>query len=74
MRDSNGRPCPAVSELSTRANVGGEGERLPSCCGEAREADGGRRDTERQIVRRPPMLYGIQPAVVVFDTASTEST
>jgi hypothetical protein len=49
MRDSNGRPCPAVSGLSTRANVGGEGERLPSCCSEAREADGGRRDAERQI-------------------------
>ena len=25
MRDSTGRPCPAVSKLSTRANVGGEG-------------------------------------------------
>ena len=56
MRDSNGRPCPAVSGLSTRANVGGEGERLPSCCSEASEADGGRRDAERQIPRTADTL------------------
>jgi hypothetical protein len=68
MRDSNRRPCPAVSELSTRANVGGEGERLPSCCSEAREADGGRRDTERQIAKKTADAFRYT-AEVVFVSA-----
>lgn len=33
-----------------------KGERLPACCSEASEADGGRRDTERQIPRTADAL------------------
>ena len=50
-----------------------KGERLPACCSEAREADGGRRDTERQIPRTADALrYTAAAAVVVVVTASTK--
>ena len=54
-----------------------KGERLPACCSEAKEADGGRRDTERQIPRTAPdaLRYTTAAAaavVVVVVTASTE--
>lgn len=76
MRDSNGRPCPAVSELARVQTWAVKGERLPACCSEAKEADGGRRDTERQISRTAPdaLRYTTAAAavVVVVVTASTE--
>ena len=51
-----------------------KGERLPACCSEAREADGGRRDTERQIPRTADALRytAAAAAVVVVVTASTK--
>lgn len=68
--------CRSLARVQTWAV---KGERLPAYCSEAREADGGRRDTERQIPRiaADALRYTAAAAaavvvVVVVLTASTE--